>query len=44
VWRAKDEVKPKVIWRTVEGPLKDYAAFLDALRSEKLDDRLDYPH
>ncbi len=24
------------------GPFKDYAAFLNALRSGKLDDRLDY--
>jgi hypothetical protein len=36
--------KPKLIWSAVGGPLKDYAAFLDALRNGKLDDRLDYPH
>jgi hypothetical protein len=36
--------KPKVIWSGVGRPLKDYAAFLDALRSGKLDDRLDYGH
>jgi len=41
---AKGDAKPKVIWRAVGGPLKDYAAFLDALRNGKLDDRLDYPH
>jgi hypothetical protein len=41
---TKDDVKPKVVWRAVGGPLKDYAAFLDALRSGKLDDRLDYAH
>src|SRR6058998_1212509 len=28
------------VWRAVGGPLKDYAAFVDALRSGKLDDRL----
>jgi len=36
--------KPKVIWSGVGRPLKDYAAFLDALRDGKLDDRLDYAH
>jgi hypothetical protein len=41
---AKNNAKPKVIWRGVEGPLKDYAAFLIALRNGKLDDRLDYAH
>jgi hypothetical protein len=40
----KNDAKPKVVWTGVGGPLKDYAAFLDALRSEKLDDRLDYGH
>ena len=39
---AKDEAKPKVVWSAVGGPFKDYAAFLDALRTGKLDDRLDY--
>jgi hypothetical protein len=39
---TKDDAKSKVVWRAVGGPLKDYAAFLDALRSGKLDDRLDY--
>jgi len=34
----------KLVWRGVGDPLKDYAAFLDALRSGKLDDRLDYAH
>jgi hypothetical protein len=37
----KNDAKPKVVWTGVGGPLKDYAAFLDALRSGKLDDRLD---
>lgn len=41
---TKDGAKPKVVWRAVGGPFKNYAAFLDALRSEKLDDRLDYAH
>jgi hypothetical protein len=41
---SKTDAKPKVVWRAVGGPFKDYAAFLDALRSGKLDDCLDYPH
>jgi hypothetical protein len=41
---TKNDAKPKVVWRAVEGPLKDYTAFLDALRSGKLDDRSDYAH
>jgi hypothetical protein len=41
---AKNDAKPKVVWRAVGGPFKNYAAFLEALRSGKLDDRLDYPH
>jgi hypothetical protein len=41
---TKNNTKPKVIWRGVGGPLKDYAAFLIALRNGKLDDRLDYAH
>jgi hypothetical protein len=41
---AKGESKPKVVWRGVGGKLKDYAAFLEALRSGKLDDALDYAH
>jgi hypothetical protein len=40
----KDDSKPKVIWRAAGKQLKDYAAFLDALRSAKLSDRLDYGH
>jgi hypothetical protein len=38
----KDEAKAKVIWSAPGGPFKDYAAFVAALRSGKLDDRLDY--
>ena len=41
---TKSDAKATLVWRAVGGPLKDYAAFLDALRSGKLDDRLDYPH
>jgi hypothetical protein len=41
---TRNNTKPKVIWRGVGGPLKDYAAFLIALRNGKLDDRLDYAH
>ena len=41
---ARNDTKPKVVWRAVGGPFKDYGAFLDALRSGKLDDRLDYPY
>jgi hypothetical protein len=41
---TKNNTKPKVIWPGVGGPLKDYAAFLIALRNGKLDDRLDYAH
>jgi hypothetical protein len=41
---ANNDAKPKVVWRAMGGPFKDYGAFVDALRSGKLDDRLDYPH
>jgi hypothetical protein len=41
---TQDNAKPKAVWRAIGGPFKDYAAFLDALRSGKLDDRLDYPY
>lgn len=41
---TKSNTKPKLIWRAVGQPLKDYATFLIALRNEKLDDRLDYAH
>jgi hypothetical protein len=36
--------KPSFVWRGVGGQLKDYAAFLDAIKSKKLDDTLDYAH
>jgi hypothetical protein len=41
---AKADAKPKLVWRAVGRRFKDYAAFLDALRSGQLDDRLDYPN
>ena len=41
---AKGDQKPKVVWRGVGERLKNYSAFLSALRSGKLDDRLDYAH
>jgi hypothetical protein len=39
---AKGDMNPKVIWRAVGGPFKDYAAFVEALRSGKLDDSRAY--
>jgi hypothetical protein len=41
---SKNDAKPKVVWQALAKQLKDYAAFLDALRNGKLDDRLAYPH
>jgi hypothetical protein len=41
---TKSDAQPKVVWRAVGAPLKDYAVFLDALRSGKLHDSLDYAH
>jgi hypothetical protein len=41
---GKTEAKPKVVWSAVGGPFKDYAAFLEGMRSGKLNDRLNYPH
>jgi len=38
----KNDAKPKLVWRAIGGSLKDYAAFVEALRSGKLDDRLDW--
>lgn len=32
---AKNDAKPKVVWRSVGGPFKDYAAFLDAFARRK---------
>ena len=37
---VNNDSEPKVVWRAIGGPLKDYAGFLDALRSGKLDDQL----
>ena len=41
---TKNDAQPKVVWRAVGAPLKDYAAFLDALRTGKLHDSLDYAY
>ncbi len=41
---TKNDAKPTMVWHAVGHQFKDYAAFLDALRTGKLDDRLDYPH
>ncbi|HEY2568321.1 MAG TPA: hypothetical protein VGI25_03285 [Candidatus Udaeobacter sp.] len=41
---TKNDPKPTVVWHAVGHKLNDYSAFLDALRSEKLDDRVNYPH
>jgi hypothetical protein len=40
----KGGATPKVIWSAVGGPFKDYTAFVDAFRTRKLDDRMDYAH
>ena len=37
---AKNDADAKVVWNAVGGPFKDYAAFVEALRSGRLDDRL----
>lgn len=39
---AKNKAKPKVVWTGVGGPFQDYAGFLEALRSGKVDDRIDW--
>jgi hypothetical protein len=38
----KGDQKPKVVWRSVSDRLKDYPAFLSALRNGKLDDSQNY--
>jgi len=38
----KNDAKPNVVWSAVGGPFNNYAAFLQALRTGKLDDRPDY--
>ena len=37
---SSNHANPELAWRAIGGPFKNYAAFLDALQSEKLDDRL----
>jgi len=45
VAKLKDrDGKPSFVWRGVGERLKDFRAFLDAIASNKLDDRLDYAH
>jgi hypothetical protein len=39
---TKNDAKPRIVWHAVGHQLKDYAAFLEALRTGKLDDRLAY--
>jgi hypothetical protein len=39
---TKNEAKPKVVWTGMGGPFQDYAGFLEALRSGKIDDRIDW--
>jgi hypothetical protein len=41
---TKNDAKPTMVWHAVGHQFQDYPAFLDALRTGKLDDRLDYPH
>ena len=36
--------KPGFVWQGAGGQLKDFKAFLDAVASNKLDDRADYAH
>ncbi len=40
----KNDAKPTVVWRALAKQLKDYSAFINALRNGKLDDRVNYPH
>jgi hypothetical protein len=40
----RGEAKPVVVCSAAGRPFKDYAAFVDALGSGKLDDRFDYAH
>ena len=41
---ANNDAKPKMVWRAVGGPFKDYGVFLNGLRNGKLDNRLDNAH
>jgi len=41
---TKPGAKAEVIWRAVGGPITNYAAFVDVLRTGKLDDRMDYAY
>jgi hypothetical protein len=37
---SSNHANPELVWRAIGGPFKNYAAFLDALRSGKLNGRL----
>jgi hypothetical protein len=39
---ANNDAKPKVVWRAMGGPFKNYGAFLNGLRNGKLDDRMEH--
>ena len=39
---TKTDSEPKLVWRAIGCPFKNYAAFVDALRSGNLDDRMNY--
>ena len=41
---TKNDAKPTMVWHAVGHQFQDYTAFLDALRTGKWDDRLDYSH
>jgi hypothetical protein len=41
---TKNDAKATLVWPAVGGSFKDNAAFPHALRTGKLDDRLDHPH
>lgn len=40
---ASGDAKPTVVWHGVGHQLKDYAAFIEALKAGTLDDRANYP-
>ena len=39
---TKNNSDAKLVWQAVEGPFKDYTAFINGLRTGKLDDRLNW--
>ena len=38
----KNDTDAKLVWQAVGGPFEDYTAFINGLRTGKLDDRFDY--